>query len=114
MSRYEEIAHEVAAEGTEAAWAARDAILELVAEVATLRELVDEQGKNREVLERSAQLREEIISKNGQLIDELMKGQSKRAEIIQEQREAIAKQAELIKSQHETIGRLMGKGVFHA
>jgi hypothetical protein len=114
MSRFEEIAHEVAAEGTDAAWAARDAILELVAEVDTLWQLVDEQNKHREVLERTALLREEVITTQNQVLDEVMKVKSMRGALIEEQSDTIAKQAGLIKKQSEAIKRLMGKGVIRA
>lgn len=114
MSRFEEIARVVAAEGTETSWAARDAILELVAEVETLWQLVDEQNKHREVLERTALLQEEAVAKSGQLIDVMANAKRRQAELIQEQRETIAMQAELIRKQGEAIKRLMGKGVLRA
>ena len=107
MSRYEEIAHEFAAEGTEAAWAARDAILELVAEVERLRELVDKQREVEELMQEGARLRAQIIAEKDQTLIALRK-------TIDDMKQSKAMQAELIEKQSEIIKRLMGKGVLHA
>lgn len=114
MSQYEEIAHAVAADGTEAAWAARDAILELVAEVATLWEVVDEQTKCREVLERCASSREEELALAKETIVLAEERASLQAQLIADLRQSNGKQAELIEKQSETLKRLMGRGVLHA
>lgn len=114
MSRYEEIAHEVAAEGTEAAWAARDAILELTAEVAALRELVGVQTETREKMEAGARLREEIIAAKEKAIAMQAQTIATQKQTIEELKKAGRAQAELLLRQSEIIERLMGKGVLYA